>query len=460
MELNKLKEYKDKNVAILWFWKEWKSTLFFLTKLWFTNITIIDKNLNHKKEENIKYQLWKNYLKNLSKYELIIKTPWISPYQDVFNWINTVFTSQAEIFTNNYKWKIIGITWTKWKSTTSTILFKTLEWAWYKVKLVWNIWKAVLEEINILEQQEYDYIIFEVSSYMLDWLSPKLFIWYINNIFDCHLDWHNWRENYIKAKVNIIKSSENKIVNIQTKDIVWNIPWITYFGDNTNFLYNNSFFKINWEEILEDKNIEIKWEHNRKNILWIITIIHTLSKNVENFNKLIRSLQSTLSLFNGLPHRQENIWTFKGITFIDDAIASTPDSTVAAIKTFEHNIWTLFLWDMDSWFTFDELKKTIIKYQIPNIVIFPESWNYILWDFSWKKIWETFNFEVENININIFKTNKMCDAVEFAYKNTSIWKICLLSTAWPTFTWSKRWIFNWYIDQWNTFKNEVKKQSQ
>ena len=99
-------------------------------------------------------------------------------------------TSSIDIFLNNYSWKVIGITWTKWKSTTSTLLYLTLQNAWYKVKLVWNIWSPVLDEIDILSGETYDYVVFEMSTYMLELLNRQLYIWYINNIFICNDVWH------------------------------------------------------------------------------------------------------------------------------------------------------------------------------------------------------------------------------------------------------------------------------
>ena len=63
MKIDKLKEYRNKKIAILWFWKEGKSTLNFLQKLWFTNIFILDKNQNIEKVNKIHYTLWKKILR-------------------------------------------------------------------------------------------------------------------------------------------------------------------------------------------------------------------------------------------------------------------------------------------------------------------------------------------------------------------------------------------------------------
>ena len=174
-------ELKNKKIAILWFWKEWKSTLNFLKKIWANNITIHDANKDTSIDWNICKVLWENnYLENFDYYDLIFKSPWISPYNKKLERYKNKIISQAQIFFDNYEWKIIWITWTKGKSTTSTLAYETLKNEWYKVKLVWNIWNPVLDEVDIISWDTYDYIIYELSSYMLEWLNPKLYIWILN----------------------------------------------------------------------------------------------------------------------------------------------------------------------------------------------------------------------------------------------------------------------------------------
>lgn len=456
MKIKKLKTYIDKKIAILWFWKEGRSSLDFLTKLWFSNITILDKNTKIEQQKNINYILGEKYIDSLWDFDLIIKSPWISPYNEKIKDYTKKITSQAQIFIDNYKGKIIWITWTKGKSTTSTLLFLTLVQAGYKTKLVWNIGNPVLEEID-LEANNYDYIVFEMSSYMLEWLKPRLFIWYLNNIYNCHFDWHNWKENYHNAKFNLLQYSKNKIANIEAKNLVNNIDGIIYFGTSSNYVYNGFEFLINSKSVLEDEDIMIKWEHNRLNISWIIAILDTLVKketaSKHPLDHLINSLKLCLKTFSWLSHRIEYIWTYNKIDFIDDAIATTPESTIAAIKTFEHNIWTLFLWWKDSWFEFEKLIENIIKYKIPNIVLFPDTWEKIFWDLSDYNYETEFYITIWTHKIKILKTKFMKSAVKFAYENTSEWKICLLSNASPSFS-----LWSWYIEKWIQFQEEVKKQ--
>ena len=247
MKISEIKKY-DK-IAILGYWKEGKSTLRFLKKLWVKNITILDKKEILEKEDWIFYQTWEDYLKNISDFDLVIKTPWISPYLNNLLKYKDKIISSVDIFLNNYSWKVIGITWTKGKSTTSTVLYLTLQNAWYKVKLVWNIWDPVLDEIDILAWESYDYVVFELSSYMLEGLIWQLYIWYINNVYICHYDWHFWAENYNNAKRNILEIAKHKVANIQIKEKFSDLSNVRFFWIWTDIFYKYERFFLNWELI-------------------------------------------------------------------------------------------------------------------------------------------------------------------------------------------------------------------
>lgn len=458
MKIDILRQFVDKKVAILWYWKEGKSMKNFLKKLELKNIFILDKNEILERENWISYITWEKYLENISDFDLIIKTPWISPYLNDLMKYKEKITSSIEIFLNNYTWRVIGLTWTKWKSTTSTLLYLTLQNAWYNVKLVWNIWSPVLDEIDILWWEKYDYVVFEMSSYMLEWISWQLYIWYLNNLYICHYDWHLWGENYNNAKKNILDIAKHKIANIQTIDRLWKLDKVKYFWENTNIFYKDEKFFIDNEMILEDKNFLLKWEHNRINICWILAIINQILSDKPDSNwiydRLINWLKEALENFNWLPYRIQNIWTYKWITFVNDAIATTPDSTKAAISTFWNDIWTLFLWWQDSGFDFSELVNIILNSNIKNLVLFPDTWLKIFWDLSSFEFETNFDLEINWKKFNVFKTKSMENAVKFAYDFTENWKICLLSTASPSFS-----VWNSYVQKWDLFNEFVKKYS-
>ncbi len=457
MDLEKL---KNKQIAILGFWKEGKSSLRFLRRIWVNpkNITILDSNKNVEIPNDIKKNLWKSYLDNLWSFDIFFKTPWISPYHKKILPYKEKLISNAEIFFDKYKGKIIWITATKGKSTTSTLLFKTLQKAWYSTKLVWNIWNSIFDEVDLFSGEKYDFIVYELSSYMLETIKPELFVWILWNIYPCHIDWHNnSMEVYSKAKINILINAQNIIINenfIEYLDKYFENKNIKTFGINWYYSFDDNWFYINSEKIIKNKNIILAWEHNKYNISSVIWVLDQIWDK-----KVFKALKEVLAIFSWLAHRQEKIWTYKWITFIDDGISTTPESTIEAIKTFWKKIWTIFIWWSDYGFTdesFANLRSFIEKYKISNIVLFIETWSRVFWDISDKmQIWEEKVLYLENnYSPKVLKTNSMEQAIKFAYENTQKWQFCLLSSASPSFS-----LWKWYIQKGEQFKYFVEKYS-
>lgn len=459
-QLNKLN-----NIAILGFWKEGKSTLTFLLKLWISkeNITILDKNSIVSDISWVNIVSWDKYLDNLMNFEVIFKSPGISPYHEKIKPYRDKLTSQTEIFFNNYNGKTIWITGTKGKSTISTLIYKTLLEATYNVKLVGNIWKPVFDEIDLLDTNlNYNYIIYELSSYMLETFQPKCNIALISNIYTCHLDWHNndfWA--YENAKLNILTNSENNLIsddiinyrhNVGNCNIYW-LEWKYQYSNN-----GNDFYKEN-KKIITIENILLLWEHNKKNISWVIWILDIITQKYNHnsawiFSKLLNSLWTVLKSFSWLPHRLETIWEYKWITFIDDWISTTPESTIEAINTFWEQVNTIFLWWWDYGFTDDSyelLKNKLVEHNIKNIVLFPDTWLDIFNITRWnKKSWDKFITKYNDFSFNILYSDNMKNAVEFAYKNTGEDNICLMSCAAPSYS-----LWTWYEEKWREFKKYI-----
>ena len=195
-------------------------------------------------------------------------------------------------------------------------------------------------------------------------------------------------------------------------------------------MYKNGIFSIKKNKIIDDKEILLQGEHNMMNICAVFGVCDIMKIEYSVLEKVLKK-------FQGLSHRMENIWTYGWITRIDDAISTTPESTIQAIKTFGKKIDTIFLWWTDREYVFDELVKTIMAYDIKNIILFPESGKRIFKIIKQKDAWE----------IRIFQTDDMKEAVKFAYKYTDNNKICLLSTASPSYTLWKNFEEKWHLFQ-------------
>jgi UDP-N-acetylmuramoylalanine--D-glutamate ligase len=257
---------------------------------------------------------------------------------------------------------------------------------------------ALSEKINPDE-----IFIAELSSYQLDDLRYSPDIAVILNLFPDHMTYHGSAEKYYQAKKNII--------NFQTK--------------NNYFIFNPEDKKLsNWAKSaiskaiplaknipLKDAEIPLIGEHNKKNIKAAISVARV-------FGISDTIIAEALKSFKPLPHRLEFIGRLKDIDFYDDAISTTPESTIAAIESLP-KIGTIFLGGENRGYDFLKLEKTIRKYKIINIVLFPD---------SGKNMFRSKN------GLKILETDKMEEAIKFAYQNTKKGSICLLSTASPSYS--------------------------
>jgi UDP-N-acetylmuramoylalanine--D-glutamate ligase len=112
--------------------------------------------------------------------------------------------------------------------------------------------------------------------------------------------------------------------------------------------------------------VQLLGEHNLWNISAIVALADFLSLDDA-------ILSATIKAFQPVQHRLQKVGTFKGITFYDDAISTTPDSTIAALEALGDKVETIFLGGLDRGYDFIPLVEKIKKSQIKNVVFFPES---------------------------------------------------------------------------------------
>lgn len=445
-------DFKDKKILILGFGKEGKDSLYFFRKIFPQKLLGIgdraefenfDKKTQKliKKDKNIRLDLGKNYLKSLNKYDIIIKSPGIPFFlPEIINAQKkgTVITSQTKIFLENCPCKIIGITGTKGKSTTTSLIYNILKTANFRAYLVGNIGKPALS--FLLRAKKNDIFVHELSSHQLLNIKKSPQVAVFLNIYPEHLDYYPAFKDYFEAKTNITK--------FQTK--------------NDYFIYNKKqklidklakkykakkipFNSIRIQKIIKIKDVPLMGKFNLENVRAAIAVakIFGISDGV-----IARSIKT----FKALPHRLEFIGCYKGIKFYDDAISTIPEATIAAMETLGKDVQTILLGGFERNLDFTELAKKVLKSKIQNVILFPT---------TGQKIWETIKKEAEKekkrklankkLPKNFF-VNNMKEAVRLSYLNTKKGKICLLSTASSSFS-----IFKDYKEKGNLFKKYVKK---
>jgi len=409
----------DKRILILGFGREGLDSYLFIRKLWPVKfLGIADKQkiseIKLEKDKNIKLHFGKDYLKSLKNYDVIIKsagipiktiTPFLEKRQRVI--------TQTELFFDLYPGIIIGVTGTKGKSTTSSLIYDVLKAGKLKVSLAGNIGKPVLA--SLFDAKNDEIFVYELSSHQLHKMKKSPRIAVLLNIYPEHLDYYKNFKEYAAAKANITK--------YQTKK-----DYLIY--NDENLLVKKIAAKSKAIKIpIKGKYLNLDMEAAKK--------IGSLFKIPE------KKISGAIKIFKFLPHRLEFVEKISGIKFYNDSLATIPEATIEALNFLGKDVETLILGGFDRGLDFKNLAKEILKRDnIKNLILFPA---------TGKRIWEEVAKQ-KCIQPKHFFVDNMKDGVSLAHKKTSSGKICLLSPASPSFG-----IFKDYAQRGDFFKKYVKK---
>ncbi|HOK35198.1 MAG TPA: UDP-N-acetylmuramoyl-L-alanine--D-glutamate ligase [Candidatus Pacearchaeota archaeon] len=438
----KLSFLKEKRILILGFGREGKDTLLFLRKIFpEKQIGIADKleiknlKLEIKDYKKIKWYFGKDYLKAIDDYDIIIKSPGIPIHLPEIEKAKKEkkLTSQTEIFFENCPGMIIGITGTKGKSTTTSLIYKVLKNGGIKAHLVGNIGKPVLS--SLLKASQKDVFVYELSCHQLWNLKHSPHIAVFLNLYPEHLDYYKSFQEYARAKANICLW--------QTKD-----DFLIYNAKDENvkkFAKKSKAKKValkNYSNTIKNvgiKKIPLIGEHNLLNISAAIEV----GKIFKIQNKKIKE---AVENFKPLHHRLELVGTFKDITFYNDSLATIPETTIAAIDAFGNKAETIILGGYDRNLSFKKLAEKVLNSGIKTVILFPTTGEKI-----WKDIEKLSKVQkLSNLPQHFFVDN-MKDAVKLAFENTHKGKVCLLSCASSSFS-----LFRDYKEKGNLFKKWVR----
>lgn len=414
---------RDKNIAILGFGKEGKSTYNFIRRyLKEQPITIIDKKEQVLDDEYVTLISGENYLDNLDIYDLIIKSPGITLKDIDITSFKDRITSQLELVLEVYRKNIIGITGTKGKSTTTSLIYEIIKNQKENVFILGNIGIPLLDQVE--EYNEESTLVIEMSSDQLEFVHNSPHISIVLNLFEDHLDHAGTIEHYHDSKMNIFKyqdsddyciySDDNEYLHERMnndiyKGIRYNVRFDNEYNDtNCTRIVNNEVY-LNNELLYVDTERMLIGDHNLKNIMFALTVTKILNLDLVKAKESIQS-------FKGLKYRMECIGTFDDITYYNDTIATIPDATINAIEAIK-NVDTLIFGGMDRGIDYTKLIKFLKESNITNLVCMPTTGTNI------GKILE------KETNKKIFYTNSLEEAHKFAKENTKKGYSCLLSPA-------------------------------
>jgi len=411
-------------VLILGFGREGRST-FNLLRKYFPGylLSIADQNsfvsalpeVVH--DLNTKVFHGEGYLDAIFSHDLIFKSPGISLNGKKID-KKTVITSQTDIFLSLFSKQTIGVTGTKGKSTTVSLIYHFLKNNGKKAVLLGNIGVPPFDKID--EIQESTIVVFEMSAHQLQLIhhSPHLAV--LLNLFPEHLDHFSSLEKYFSAKLNIGKFQDERDKLVIEESISGLFPSIKsaklVFGKANGLdavISKNqiAFSKCNFQAILNKTELPLAGEHNLNNLAAAMLAVNEYGVSFED------SLCS-LSSFKPLPHRLEYVGNFGGINFYNDSISTVPESAIAAVKSLPA-VDTLILGGFDRGIHYEKLIDFVSTSQILNLIFLGKAGDVMIGLFS-EEIRKTKNF---------FKVNNLQEAFLVIKKNTKKGATCLLSPA-------------------------------
>lgn len=414
---------KNKKILILGFGREGKSTYNYIRKylndkkIYIADMQedLLDKNEFLKKDNNIECICGKEYLNGLENYDIIIKTPGIALVNmDITNFKDKI-KSQLDLFLEFCDNKTIGITGTKGKSTTSSLIYSVLKAQNKNALLLGNIGNPIFDYID--EITEDTYIVIEMSSHQLEFTNNSPNISIITNLFPEHLDHYNSYNEYVEAKFNIFKfQKENDyfLYDYDNNELKERITYTNSIQYKVSFNEKYADIKIqNNMIVIKDKEIydinsprNLLGDYNLKNIMFVLGVVDILNLDI---NQAVK----TISEFKTLKHRLEFIGEINGVKYYDNSIATIPVATEEAIKALK-DVDTLIIGGMDRGIDYSEFAEFLDKCDVKNIICMPNTGHKIA---------------------KMMKTNKCIivntleEAVKEASLKTEKEKSCLLSPA-------------------------------
>lgn len=369
---------------------------------------------------NIKVIITKNQLDLIdSSWDIIIKNPAImstSPLIKKCEELNLRVENELEVayhfLPKNIK--IIGVTGSNGKTTTTTIIYNMLKCLGKSVVLGGNIGTPLAHLVS--EVKNGDILLLEISDHQLcDIHDFKTDISVLTNICPTHLDYHGTYEHYKMTKAKIFNKHTDKDIaiindeNIDALEVSKNIlSQKKYFSSNNNeeanaYLKNNEIYLDN-NFVLSIDDIKLKGIHNYENIMAALLVCQEFGLDIEKVKEFLKN-------FGGVEHRLEFVRNYEGVDFYNDSKSTNPTSTITALKTFDRPIH-LILGGLNRNQDYHELDEYIknVKYIYAIGEVTDMVYEY-----------------AKSLNIPCFKGYNLSTAMEFLKNNINKDEIVLLS---------------------------------
>lgn len=322
------------------------------------DVTIVDEQSVPAKPipDGAKVLIGDRAFRTLQDFDLVVRTAGLPPH-----FIKTdgeIWSSTNEFFAKCPA-PIVGVTGTKGKGTTSSLIAGILRAAGHRVHLIGNIGTPALSVLADVEPD--DIVVFELSSFQLWDLKRSPHVAVVLMIEPDHLDIHASFDDYIKAKSNIRRHQKADDICFYhpTNEYSAKIAKSAVLGDieryaleDGNSAYaKDGYFYVHGEKVCKVSALSIHGAHNVENACAAISAARVFTVDGT-------AIERGLHEFEGLPHRLKYVREVKGVSYYDDSIGTTTGSAIAAIRSFDEPK-VLILGGSDKGVEYEKLAKGI-----------------------------------------------------------------------------------------------------
>jgi len=300
--------------------------------------------------------------------DVLVRSPGVSIYKPV---IQQAISSEVTVTTPTGLWlaerqgkRVIGVTGTKGKSTTATVIAHLLQ-ATTAVELAGNIGRPV---IDLLDLPEKSWVVLELSSYQLADLAEGPEVAVITNLYKEHTDWHVSEQQYRTDKLRIFglpgtKAGVYPLGDPEIELAARKLKTTVTFADPSSWHLTQAGIEREDTLVLRRDEIPLRGEHNALNVAAALAAVEAAGLDRP-------ALPAALAGLQPLPHRLQTVHTsVSGIEWVDDSISTTPESTIAALESFPERPVVLIAGGQDRGQDHDQLADVIAKRRQPTTLI-------------------------------------------------------------------------------------------
>ncbi|MDD3030133.1 MAG: UDP-N-acetylmuramoyl-L-alanine--D-glutamate ligase [Alphaproteobacteria bacterium] len=259
---------------------------------------------------------------------------------------------------------VVGITGSKGKSTTTSLLAHVLNKNGVRAMAVGNIGVPLSKDISA---HDADCFVLELSSYQCADLCFPCKIGVVTTLFPEHLDWHRTLPNYYRDKANLLCNSQIRLASFQASEILQrekiSLPELKLFAPVTE---KKGIFSYQGEQIREIKNAFLRRKHNLLNVAAVLSISEILNISADK-------ILSAMETYEELPHRQHSIMSPRGYLLVDDSISTAPEATMAAIEAYSDRAIVLIVGGYDRGLDYEGLSQFIFEKNVHSVICMGES---------------------------------------------------------------------------------------